>query len=263
MRWINLHPVWCRGRTRVWGNRLRAPTFDRWLALQLHHAGIMGVADQRFLQAAIEPGMTVVDIGANQGLYTLLFADLVGERGRVLAFEPDDLLYDALAENVAFNQARNVQLHHLAVGSGHGTMTLYRSLLNSGDNRLATKSPKDGLRETVRVQIERLDVTLAGQRIDFIKIDVQGWEMEAFRGMQALLDLPANRKIAIYFEFSPLDLQEAGTKPVEPLVFLKENGFEIHSFGRGNLVEPLLHPGALAESMPANGYINLYATRAG
>ena len=261
LRWVNLHPFWHRRHTLVWGNRLRAPTFDRWLALQLHHAGRMGVADRRFLQATVKPGMTVVDIGANQGLYTLLFADLVGERGRVLAFEPDDLLHDALRENVESNGARNVEVHHLALGSESGTMTLYRSLLNSGDNRLSATSTGGGPRDPVQVRIERLDEALAGERIDFVKIDVEGWEMEVFRGMQALLDAPANAQISIYFEFNLRGLRDAGSEPIEPLEFLEANGFTIYSFDHANTITPVRDLVELASLQPTRGYVNLYAVR--
>lgn len=261
MRWINLHPVWRRGRTLAWGNRLRAPTFDRWLALQLHRLGFMGVGDRRFLQANVKPGMTVVDIGANQGLYTLLFANLVGQEGRVLAFEPDDLLHAALKENVEFNDAHNVEPHHLALGSESGTMTLYRSLLNSGDNRLSTAPASGGLRDAVQVRIERLDHALAGERIDFIKIDVEGWEMEAFRGMQALFDAPVNAAISIYFEYNLQGLRAAGSDPIELLRLLTGNGFTIHTLGEKGSPLPVRDLDMLTHLVPAKGYVNLYAVR--
>ncbi len=263
LRWINLHPWWRHGRTRVWGNRLRAPTFDRRLALWLHRAGLMGVSDRTLLEARIKPGMTVVDIGANQGLYTLLFSRLTGKEGTVLAFEPDDLLHAALRENVAFNQADNVESFRLGLGSKRDTLTLYRSLLNSGDNRLAAKSAAAGPREGVQVQIERLDQVLAGRRIDFVKMDVQGWEMEVFRGMQGLLDAPANARMAIYFEYWPQGLRDAGADPNELLAFLDRNGFTIYPFEGTNLSSVALDPNETALTVSGDQYINLYATRSG
>ena len=262
LRRINLHPWWRRGRTLVWGSRLRAPTFDRWLALQLHRFGLMGVADRRFLEAHIKPGMTVVDIGANQGLYTLFFARLTGDGGQVLAFEPDDLLHGALQDNVASNQAQNVRLYPLALGAKSGTMTLYRSLLNSGDNRLAAKSvDSDGPRDAVQVRIERLDEVLIGERIDFIKMDVQGWEMEVFHGMTGLLTAPENTKVAIYFEYWPQGLRDAGSDPLEPLNFLATNGFTIYSLNKDNGKAPINDRSDFARTMPDKEYVNLFAVR--
>ncbi len=261
LRWINLHPWWRKRYTLVWGSRLRAPTFDRWLALQLHRFGLMGVADRKFLEAQIKPGMTVVDIGANQGLYTLFFARLTGNEGRVLAFEPDDLLHGALESNVGFNHAENVRLYPVALGAKRGTMTLYRSLLNSGDNRLAAKSADHhGPRDAARVQVERLDEALTGQRIDFVKMDVQGWEMEVFHGMTGLLATPENARIAIYFEYWPQGLRDAGSNPVEPLSFLVSKGFAIYSLegGKKTVVDD---PDEFARSVPEERYVNLLAAR--
>ena len=261
LRWINLFPLWRVMTTHVWGSRLRAPTFDRWLALRLHRAGLMGVADRKLLAALIRPGMTVVDIGANQGLYTLLFSRLAGERGKVLAFEPDALLHGALEKNLALNRAENVRPFRFALGSKSGTMTLYRSLLNSGDNRLAARNATDGPREAVQVQLARLDDILAGQRIDFIKMDVQGWEMEVFHGMQGLLDAPANATMAIYFEYWPRGLRDADSSPEEPLNFLLRNGFTIYSTKGDKLASAHLRPAELALAVTGNHYINLYAER--
>lgn len=261
LRWFNLHPWWRHGAVSVWGARLRAPTFDRWLALRLHQARFMGVEDKRFLETYLRPGMTVVDIGANQGLYSLLLSRLAGKNGCVLAFEPDDMLYRALVENVALNGAETIQPHHLALGSQPGTMTLHRSLLNSGDNRLASKAETAGPREAVQIRLERLDRVLAGRRVDFIKMDVQGWEMEVFRGMQGLLDDPQNAAMAVYFEFWPQGLRDAGSEPVAPLDFLAANGFSIHRPQGSELGEPARDLRAVAGSIRPGAYTNLYAVR--
>ena len=261
LRWFNLHPAWSRLTTRVWGSRLRAPTADRWLALRLHRWRLMGVDDAKFLRAHVRPGMNVVDIGANQGLYSLLLARLAGGSGTVVAFEPDGLLYGALCRNVALNGAANVEPHHAAVGSAAGTMTLHRSLLNSGDNRLSTKAGKTDLREDVTIRIERLDAALAGRRVDFVKMDVQGWEAEVLRGMQGLLDDPQNAAMTIYFEFWPQGLRDAGSDPLAPLTFLTANGFVIHHPRRGTLGGARQDLKALTAALKGNEYTNLCAVR--
>ena len=260
VRWINLLPLWRLARVRVWGQRLRAPTFDRWLCLVLHRAGMMGKADHAFLLAHLRAGMTVVDIGANQGLYALLFSQRVGVGGRVLAFEPDDMLHAALEENVAHNRAGNVRAYHLALGSASGTMTLYRSLLNSGDNRLAATARAAGLREAVHIQVERLDQVLAGEHVNFIKMDVQGWEMEVFRGMEHLLDDPQNQAMAIYFEYWPQGLRDAGSDPIAPLEFLSAKRFKLFD-ATNPTTAPIQDVSAFARSVKAGTYINLYALR--
>lgn len=260
IRWFNFLPVWRWGRVGVWGLSLRAPTFDRWLCLSLHRFGMMGRADRAFLLTHVRPGMTVVDVGANQGLYTLLFAQRVGPTGRVIAFEPDDMLHAAAKENISHHHASNVHLHHCALGSTVGSMTLYRSLLNSGDNRLTPNSRENGPRQEIQVRVETLDGMLAGQRVDFIKIDVQGWEMEVFRGMERLLDDPRNADTAIFFEYWPQGLIDAGDDRMEPLTFLTRKKFTLFQVIDARL-EAITDVIEFAGKVEAGTYRNLYAIR--
>ena len=220
----------------------------------------MGRADRAFLTRHLRPEMTVVDIGANQGLYALLFSQQVSAGGRVLAFEPDPMLYDALRKNVTDNKAYNVVTFHCALGSKAGAMTLHRSLLNSGDNRLASHGRENNLREAVQVRVETLDDALAGQRIDLIKMDVQGWEMEVFRGMERLLDEPRNENLTVFFEYWPGGLMEAGSDPTEPLSFLLEKRFRLFQTA-GTAAGEIVDVEAFVRSVPRGAYLNLYAAR--
>ena len=140
-------------------------------------------------------------------------------------------------------------------------MTLHRSLLNSGDNRLSPKAGEGGLREEVAIRVERLDQALSGERIDFIKMDVQGWEMEVFRGMQGLLDDQQNAAMTIYFEFWPQGLRDAGREPVEVLRFLAGNGFVVYQPRVGVLGTAWHDLAALAASIKTGTYTNLCGVR--
>ena len=260
VRWLNLLPIWQMGKVNVWGFRLRAPTFDRWLCLILHRVGLMGAADRAFLSANIRSGMTVVDIGANQGLYTMLFAQCAGPTGQVHAFEPDQRLYAALKSNTEGSNTHNISLYQIALGSKSGAMMLYRSLLNSGDNRLATEDLNDDKREALQIQVERLDDVLTGKRIDLIKMDVQGWEMETLKGMEQLLDNPCNKDIALYFEYWPQGLRNAGSNPLEPLIYLERKGFSICQVTKAkNML--IQNVQLFSQSVCESDYINLYAKR--
>src|SRR5436309_2166812 len=78
-----------RGRMMVWGFRVHPPTLDRAAAAWLLNAGLMGAAEKRLFERSVERGHRVLDVGANQGLFTLLFSRLVGDEGHVFALEPD------------------------------------------------------------------------------------------------------------------------------------------------------------------------------
>jgi len=95
---LNVLPMW--GHTvEVWGNRITATSLDRLLNLYLHRYGLRGEEEKQFLERHVKPGMRVLDIGANQGIYSLLMSRLVGPSGHLHCFEPDPRLFASLREN--------------------------------------------------------------------------------------------------------------------------------------------------------------------
>lgn len=206
---FNRLPVW-RQRLRVWDFTVAAPTFDRWLYLWMHRLGRMGRDEAAFFQQVIRPGMHVADVGANLGLYSLLLAHCTGPTGRVYSFEPDALMAGALRRNLAANGATHAEVFECAVGAATGSAVLQRNAMNSGDNRLGTTTGTALHSEQTSVPVRALQDALQGRRLDFIKMDVQGWEGEALRGVAGLLD--ANPGLKIYFEFWPHGLRLAGTE---------------------------------------------------
>ena len=227
------------------------PSFDRWLCVKLHKIGLMGRDDLAFFQRHIKPGMTVIDIGANLGMYSLELARLVGEAGRVYAFEPAPLLYRVAARNIQQNgRERIVRLENLALGSKTGTAVLHLGAINSGNNFLGAPSRHSG---GVRVPVARLDDVLPNLKVDWVKIDVEGWEIEALRGMPEMLR--RNPSICLYFEFCAANLRQAGEDPATLIEMFQKNGFSIF-LPDGRVPE-------LARLLRRRGYFNLVARRNG
>ena len=251
---INRLPIW-RRRVRVWGFRLHAPTFDRSLYLWLHRLGRMGRADQAFLEATIRPGMRIADVGANIGLYTLLLARLAGPKGRIHAFEPDPLMVEFLRDNLAAASAWTVEVFPCAAGATAGEVVLQRHAINSGDNRLGMATGGAWHGESHAVRVRAPAEALGGQPLDLIKVDVQGWEAEVFRGLRGLLD--ANPGLRIYFEFWPDGLARAGTSVAGLATLLDELRLRITEPGGS---EPL-DLARLAAGMRPGAYTNLMAAR--
>jgi len=224
---FNRHSFWKRV-TAAGGRQFAVPTFDRWLYVRLHALQWMG-GDVPRLARHIRPGMTVVDVGANIGYYTLVFAGLVGPRGRVLAFEPDPDLYAAAVENVRRNgKAEIVQLHRCALGAQTAVMHLLRGHVNSGDNRLRREVPHSP--RAVAVPVKRLDDVIGGAAVDVIKIDVQGWECDVLEGMSGTLARHA-ASIKVYFEFWPRGIREAGRNPMDAVAMLRRAGCSLYRRG--------------------------------
>src|SRR5262249_11280810 len=156
---INRWPLW-RRRVRVWDRELEAISFDRLLNLWMHRCGVMGSRSRPWFEQHIKPGSIVVDVGANQGLYALLFSRLAGPAGRVYALEPDPDLFAAAAANCERNGAANVTVLQVAAGSREARLHLWRSLVNAGDNRLAD-TPSHS-RQAVEGAGRPLDAALQG-----------------------------------------------------------------------------------------------------
>ncbi len=251
---LNLLSVWNK-TVKVWGSNVRAVSFDRLLYLYLHRAGFMGGSEKTVLEQRVRPGMRVLDIGANVGLYSLLLSHLVGKDGSVIAIEPDPELFAALESSCQANGAHNITLHNVAASSESGNFSLYRSLLNAGDNRVGSHDRTETTRRVPTVAAT-VDDLVGGQPVDFIKMDVQGWEGHVIKGMRSVLE--RNPAIEILFEFWPFGLREAGWNPRDLLSEFEDFGLHIHEVD-----EPDKHPSRSHFLAVPEGkkYVNLLATR--
>ncbi|MGH9441971.1 MAG: FkbM family methyltransferase [Thermoanaerobaculia bacterium] len=236
------------------GNRkFRAPSADRLLALWLLRLGLLGQDEIRALRRLVLPGQTAVDVGANQGVFTVLLADLVGPGGTVLAFEPEPLLFQSLSENCRTNGIRNVELHNSALSDRRGRAVLHLPAVHSGDNRLDVPA---GRGPGVEVDVETLDEVLAARPVDLVKIDVQGHEPRVFAGMERTLrQRPAP---VLIFEFWPDGLRQAGEDPGKALANFREIGYGLSSIRRdGSLAN--LDEDRVAGLRGHFGFVNIVA----
>jgi FkbM family methyltransferase len=254
---FNRLPVW-RQRLRVWGFTVTAPTFDRWLYLWMHRAGRMGREEAAFFQRVIRPGMQVADVGANIGLYSLLLARCAGPAGRVYSFEPDALMAGALRRNLAANAVTSAEIFECAVGAATGTAVLQRNAMNSGDNRLGATTGTALHSDQASVRVCALQDALQGRRLDFIKMDVQGWEGEALQGVAALFD--ANPGLQLYFEFWPHGLRRAGTDVARLDAILRGLRLHVTLADAADQTTPV-DLFALERRLPGKAFTNLLARR--
>ncbi len=246
-----------RTERSVWGFRMRARTFDRGLYLWMHRCGFMGAAERAAISRLVGPGMLVVDAGANLGLYSLLMSRLVGPTGRVVAFEPDPDLFALLKENCIANGATNVECNPLALGSKPDRMQLHRPTLNSGDNHLGSRG-NAAFRSSVAVDVATLDSLMPGIRPDFIKVDVQGWELHVLRGMEGTLRAAEN--VGIFLEICPKWLRRAGESPENLYRYVRGLGFTFFSCGGWEEVDEASFL-RLAASMKGEAHVDLLAAR--
>jgi FkbM family methyltransferase len=133
----------------------------------------------------IQKGSTVVDVGANIGIFTILASRLVGDRGAVVAVEPTPSSFRLMKRNISLNGCVNVKTVMAALGEKEsvGMLNMYqRNIVNSFFSRDKT----DGTaKHSARVQIKTLDGLtneLGLNGLDFLKIDTEGYEVPILKG---------------------------------------------------------------------------------
>lgn len=173
----------------------------------------------------IKPGMTVVDIGANIGLYTVIAARLAGPSGKVFAFEPEPFNFALLKKNVAANALSNVVLSNVAVAEKTNEQTLYLDNYNKGSHSFARF---ESAKNSVIVKTDTLDDLLAAHGslvVDVIKMDIEGAECLALQGMTDTLSRSPH--LQMFTEVYPERISAVGGSAEMFLKGLKERGFAL------------------------------------
>jgi FkbM family methyltransferase len=199
--------------------RLLLDEHDDWITPTLVATQGWEPGQTALLGERLQPGMTVIDGGAHVGYFTCQAARLVGPRGLVLAFEPAPRNYELLLANVWRNGFGNVVCFPWALGDAAAIAPLQLSETNTGDHKLGPGG--------VQTRVARLDdVRAIRPPVDVVKLDVQGSEEAALRGMEALLAGSPN--VLVLAELSPADARAAGSEPRALLDRYRSLGFAVH-----------------------------------
>ncbi|CEH31035.1 hypothetical protein AM501_29055 [Aneurinibacillus migulanus] len=180
----------------------------------------------------VKPGMTVLDIGANCGYYSLLAAMYVGPHGKVHAFEPSPLHHDNLMKSIAKNGFNQIELHKVALTNIDGETTLYISRLGGA----SIYNP--GLPGTIEAKVKTVVFTeyFPKQKVDIIKIDIDGSEPLIMDGLFQLID--SNDNIQIIMEYCPFIWRGSGYQPLPILQRFAERGFDFHIIRHDGTIVP-------------------------
>jgi len=250
---LNRSSIW-HADVRLHGFQFRAPSLDRLTSLWLHKLGALGKEEFAFLSKVVRPGMTIAEVGANQGIYTLFMSRLAAP-GKVFAFEPEPVVYGQLIENVRINAVTNVVCQQLAIANENKSSFLRPGSLNSGDNRIIVDMAARA--EDIFVNATTLDNLFPDERIDLIKIDVQGFELQVLEGAPEVLH--RTEEIILLLEYWPYGLNLCGSSASRLLAFLDENGFQLWRASAGKLEREKAD--ALMQRQRGKSYCNIIAAR--
>ncbi|MFN9945735.1 MAG: FkbM family methyltransferase [Planctomycetota bacterium] len=171
----------------------------------------------------------VADIGGNIGTTALAFAAAV-PAGRVHVFEPSPPMLACLRRNIALSAAGNVTVHAIALGERTATAQLQVAIAgNPGSAYLGNEATPGA----TPVPVRRLDEALADvPRLDFVKVDSEGFELQALRGGEQTL---RRHRPAVMFECNESALRRAGCSGSEVVAFLEGLGYRMHWLDGGRL----------------------------
>jgi FkbM family methyltransferase len=199
----------------------------------LFAAGLYEPDVTALLEQHLTAGMTLVDVGAHVGYYSLLASTLVGPTGRVYAFEPDSSIYAYLESNARNNQCQNIVCIKQAVSHTVGYARFIRPEAERGflaspslEDGPNVRGPLEGSLKFESVPTTTLDQYFAGHawpQIDLIKMDIEGAESAALEGMRQLS--ARTPKLKLLFEFNLGAMERAGSGPHELIGTLRGIGF--------------------------------------
>ena len=196
-------------------------------SLDLSINGVYGELDTKIIREEIHEGDIVIDVGANIGYYTLIFAQLVGKSGKVIAFEPESKNFEILKKNIEINNYDNVIVEQKIVSEKCGKMKLYVSDSDIVGHRIQQMK---NLKNFIEVESVTLDDYMEklhlDKKVNFIKIDVEGAEPKVLEGSNKILE--ENDQLKIFTEFNREVVKKYDIEPKEMIDLLYRNGFKIY-----------------------------------
>lgn len=212
---------------------MRVSLLDQGISQSVYVTGAYELGELQLIRRVVQPGMIAVDVGANIGVHTLILAERVGSSGVVHSFEPS-AAFERLEENVRLNQFEaRVRLNRCALGAKSGMLKLahctpgYEAFSSAGTPLLGS----DG--RTFDISMDALDSYARKNgisSIDFLKVDVEGFEPQVFQGAGYLLSQRAIRYIM--FEFNEACLLASSQDPLELIRMLRGSGFDLQVLER-------------------------------
>jgi FkbM family methyltransferase len=174
-------------------------------------------AERALLRRILSEGAVVADVGANIGIYSEFLSGCVGPTGRVHSFEPAPDNFRRLS--AATSKLSNVEVIQAAVGERSGECELYISDKLNVDHR-TYQAHADHDRRILSAEMIALDDYFEpGQRVDLIKMDIQGYELHALRGARRVLE--ENPDVNLLVELWPAGLEQAGVNWKELIEMLR------------------------------------------
>lgn len=202
-----------------------------WIPQDIYLQGDFEPTTSEIVQKLLRPGDTVVDVGANIGYFSLMFARCVGPTGRVLSFEPVPKLAASLKRNLEINQFSHVSISSHALSDHRATARFFAGP-NENSGLSSLREPRD-CSESFDVDLAPFDDLVPDcENVSLIKIDVEGAELQVLRGMTKLLQ---NQRPDILIEITDSFLRELGDSAEALQQFVAQFGYACYEIRDGRI----------------------------
>ena len=191
------------------------------------HFIYFGFVDTAFdrIMSYVKQDDVIFDVGANIGRFTLVFASLA-KRGKIISYEPDPDSFSALKSNVEINKFANVKLINKALGDSQGNLNLFKvNPHNSGMNRIGLFDISEF--DSIAISVDTLDKELEHlnlERLDIIKIDVEGFEHKILLGAENTIK---RFRPILFIELVDENLTDNDSSPDEVITWIKNQNYEL------------------------------------
>jgi FkbM family methyltransferase len=199
---------------------------DTHLSRWVEQSGHLWNEDLGFLRKYIPVGGTVVDAGASLGDHAFSYAEMVGEKGRVVAFEPQQLSFECLKHNM--RDLLQVSVVDSALSDDFGNAVLHKDA-NVGGSHYTIELPVGDEEACSMAPLDHFEGFL-GLRCDFIHLDLEGFEVRALRGARHIL---THYRPVLMIEVNHGALARQGAEETHLRALLLSFRYDIHEIGAG------------------------------
>lgn len=215
--------------------------------------GVYEPWEQQIFSDLCQPGFTVVDLGANVGLYTAVAARAVGKTGQVISIEPHAESFSYLEKTIVANDLSQVKAFNVACGNRSDKVALYLCDDNKADSRLYDMTGTRGKAEVEMIMLDDLLDRLNISTVNVIKMDIQGSEALALRGMRKTIQRTPRMKLLC--EYWPWGIRATGESPESFLEELNSLGFVFYTINETrHKLEPVINIKSIEEKSSADEY---------
>lgn len=206
--------------------------------------------ETKFIKSVVQPDWVVFDVGAHIGFYTLLIAGIVDSSiGHVYAFEPNPGVFDILKRHIEINKLGHVTAVNIALGASIGQIEFF--LGPSNNTGMASVLPRDSGKRNIVTSITTLDTFVSAnnlRRLDFIKIDVEGAEVDVLEGARNAIKSYLPR---LMLEVNAIMLARSGRDARNLVLFLRDFGYALFRTDR-------LGAEITLKEIESHEFVNLY-----